>query len=151
MTEKADMAAIPGLENTVSSLRNRIDELESLLRQKEGGSNGEEKLEIPVLDEVFSMEDAGYLRDEEELPETGYGNALDEEQLAEIIRRLDTQITKDLEALIKLLKHSIMKEIKTTLLTELTRGQDGQVTGGITEPPVRGKFHGHKTGADNDQ
>ncbi len=129
LPDKPDNPIIPGMGKSVLSLKKRIDELESLLREKESDisptsgklvTNTIQELdEIPVLDEIIQMENNG---------DTGNNDELDminkiiqnDDRILEIINTLDKQISNDLDALIKLLKHSIMKRIKNQLLTELT-------------------------------
>ena len=129
LPDKPDNPVIPGMENSVTSLKKRIDELESLLSEKESGVSSlsgesvkytlQEQDEIPVLDEIFQMENDD---------DIGSNDGLDiinkiiqnDDRILEIINTLDKQISNDLDALIKLLKHSIMKKIKNQLMTELT-------------------------------
>jgi hypothetical protein len=128
LPDKPDNPVTPGMEKSVSSLKKRIDELESLLREKEtniSSVSGEsvintiqEQDEIPVLDEIISTENEGDIISNDDLDMI---NKIipNDDRILEIINILDKQISNDLDALIKLLKHSIMKKIKTQLLTEL--------------------------------
>ena len=154
MTEKPYRPVTPGIENTVASLRNRIDELETLLREKESGKPSDKSSQdvIPVLDEVISLENAGHPQnDDNDIFEPGNGRVPDEDRIAEIINKLDKQINNDLEALIKLLKHSIMKEIKTTLMTDLTQKQSGQYPLDIDEKSGPEKHYRRATDRDSDR
>jgi hypothetical protein len=129
LPDKPDNPDTAGMENSVSSLKKRIDELESLLREKESGISSvpdksviytlEEQDEIPVLDEIFHMEKDGDIRNNDVLDIISKPIQNDD-RILEIINILDKQISNDLDALIKLFKHSIMKKIKNQLLTELT-------------------------------
>ena len=121
------------METSVASLRNRIDELESLLKEKESGvpshipasRTERDQEEIPVLDEIISSENAGQTKNDDAF-NVLIRNAPDEDRISEIIKKLDEQISNDLEALIKLLKRSIMESIKKHLLKELTNKPDKQ-------------------------
>jgi hypothetical protein len=129
LPDKPDNPDTAGMENSVSSLKKRIDELESLLREKESCISSvpdksviytlEEQDEIPVLDEIFDMENDGDISNNDVLDIINKP-ILNDDRILEIINILDHQISNDLDALIKLFKHSIMKKIKNQLLTELT-------------------------------
>lgn len=129
LPDKPDDPVTAGMENSVSSLKRRIDELESLLGEKESGISSvpaksvintlQDQYEIPVLDEIFQTENDGDIRNNDNFDMI---NKIipNDDRILEIINILDKQISNDTDALIKLLKHSIMKKIKKQLLTELT-------------------------------
>jgi len=129
LPDKPDDPVTAGMENSVSSLKRRIDELESLLEEKESGISSvpansvtdtlQDQNDIPVLDEIFQTENDGDIRNNDNLDMID-GIIPNDDRILKIINILDKQISNDTDALIKLLKHSIMKKIKNQLLTELT-------------------------------
>ena len=148
MSEKPDRP-VTGIDNTVASLKIRIDELETLLRQKESdaptGTVVHDLDAIPVLDEIIS---SGKGERSDAALGTDNGSVIDADRLKEIINTLEKQTSDDLEKLIKLLKHSIMKSIKMTLAAELGHRQDRQYSLDVNGNPVPDKNDGHATGRD---
>ena len=123
------MTADQGNENNLrvsdrDELVSRIDELEQLLAEKKAEASRAGKLHmkvgtdgIPVLEDLFepgnvdiqnSSTDASTVTREHEIVE-------------EIIDKVDREISQDLDELIAILKNSIIDEVKTRLMHELSQ------------------------------
>ncbi|MCZ6805171.1 MAG: hypothetical protein O7D86_14935 [Proteobacteria bacterium] len=108
------------------NLINRIDELEELLAKKNAetqnanlprlrvGTDGIPVLVQTVAEEGITPGDVQTL------------NTLnkDDQIINDIIKKVDEEISKDLEELVFILKNSIIDEVKTRLLKELHNNED---------------------------
>jgi len=115
-------------DNQNPTLIKKIDELETLIRQQKEKSaerNNITRLKvgtdgIPLLEDIVTEESVTD-KDQSADPLA----QIDEQQINEIINRIDMDISSDLEELIKLLKNSIIDELKTDLLKELKNSKPG--------------------------
>lgn len=106
-----------------AELVSRIDELERLLAEKKSEANRAGQLHmkvgtdgIPVLEDLFDSDASDTAVD----PEQAAVQARENEIVEEIIHKVDKEISQDLDELIAILKDSIIDEVKTRLMQELS-------------------------------
>ncbi len=110
--------------NDRDELVSRIDELEQLLAEKKAEANQAGKLHmkvgtdgIPVLEDQFEPDSLGTQRSSTERSAV----TREHEIVEEIIDKVDREISQDLDELIAILKNSIIDEVKTRLMHELSQ------------------------------
>ena len=108
-------------------LVNRIDELERLLEEKKNAAETSAQARmkfgtdgIPVLVDIVDADMIKHAAGTEDSDRTGQQGRL----IEDIIDKVDQEISADLDELINLLKDSIIDEVKTRLMKELTPNKD---------------------------
>lgn len=122
MADENDDSREPGNAER-GELVSRIDELERLLAEKKAEANRTGQLHmkvgtdgIPVLEDLFETDTFISMPDPDQLE----SQARDNEVVEDIINKVDKEISQDLDELIAILKNSIIDEVKTRLMQELS-------------------------------
>ena len=121
-----------------SELYDSIDELENLIADHAGNSNGQTDTSIPVLDDVvdpdiqeFDNDDDEYIDMDIPEPDVMSGdqtqNLITSEQLDRIIGSMDEKLSGELDELVSILKDAI----KESIITEIKSQLDNE----INDPP----------------
>lgn len=126
MADENDDSRDPGNAER-GELVSRIDELERLLAEKKAEANHTGQLHmkvgtdgIPVLEDLFEADTFNSMSD----PDQVESLARDNEVVEDIINKVDKEISQDLDELIAILKNSIIDEVKTRLMQELSHSKN---------------------------
>ncbi len=126
MADENDNSREPGNAER-GELVSRIDELERLLAEKKAEANRTGQLHmkvgtdgIPVLEDLFEADTFNSMSD----PDQVESLARDNEVVEDIINKVDKEISQDLDELIAILKNSIIDEVKTRLMQELSHSKN---------------------------
>ncbi|MEQ8288703.1 MAG: hypothetical protein RIB78_03155 [Gammaproteobacteria bacterium] len=126
MADENDDSREPGNAER-AELVSRIDELERLLAEKKAEANRTGQLHmkvgtdgIPVLEDLFEADKSDSMLD----PDQVESLARDNEVVEDIINKVDKEISQDLDELIAILKSSIIDEVKTRLMKELSHSKN---------------------------